>query len=390
MNTRSPTTAWTGIAAAALTGLMGSALLSPGPAAGAAPGEPAPLKLQQIGRFDQPIYVAAAAGDRKRLYIVERRGRILVRYKSRVLRKPLLDITGRVGTEGEGGLLSMAFSPRFARNGKFYVNHTDRRGNTRIAEYKIGRDNRNRAIAKSRREILRIKQPYSNHNGGQLQFGPDRMLYIGMGDGGGAGDPDGNAQDLGSLLGKMLRIDPRPKGARAYRIPPENPFAGRNGARPEIYSYGLRNPWRFSFDRTSGALVIADVGQDAREEVHYAAAGAARGANFGWPAFEGSRRYSDAPAPGAAGPTLEVDHSEGWCSITGGYVARKARSAIHGRYVYGDFCSGEIRTALLTTDGARDERTTGLKVGNLVSFGEDAAGGLYAVSLGGAVYRLAG
>lgn len=389
MNTRGSTMAWTGIAAAALTGLIGSALLSPVPAAGTA-AEPGPLKLQQIGRFDEPIYVAAATGDRARLYIVERPGRVLVRYKSRVLRKPLLDIGSRVGTEGEGGLLSVAFSPRFAKDRKFYVNHTDRRGDTRIAEYRVGKDNRNRAIAKSRREILRIKQPYSNHNGGQLQFGPDRMLYIGMGDGGGAGDPDGNAQDLGSLLGKMLRIDPRPKGTRAYRIPPDNPFVGRSGARPEIYSYGLRNPWRFSFDPASGAMVIADVGQDAREEVHYAAAGAARGANFGWPAFEGSRRYSDVPAPGAVAATLEVDHSEGWCSITGGYVVRNVRSAIRGRYVYGDFCAGEIRTALLNPDGATDEHTTGLRVDNLVSFGEDAAGRLYAVSLGGRIYRLVG
>ena len=233
-----------------------------------------------------------------------------------------------------------------------------------------------------------------NHNGGDIAFGPEGLLYIGTGDGGGAGDEHGsrgNGQNLGSLLGKLLRIDPRPAGGRAYGIPASNPFAGRKGARAEIYSYGLRNPWRWSFDRATGDIVIADVGQGSVEEVSFLRRGGARGANFGWRAWEGSERFADQPAPGAIFPVIEKSHGDGWCSITGGYVVRDpALPALRGRYVYGDFCLGQLRSARLTPGKASADRSLGLpRVASLSSFGEDAGGRVYVVSLEGSVYRLA-
>jgi glucose/arabinose dehydrogenase len=220
-------------------------------------------------------------------------------------------------------------------------------------------------------------------------------MYIGTGDGGGANDRHGsrgNAQDLGSLLGKILRIDPRPSGGQPYGVPSGNPFVGRSGARPEIYSYGLRNPWRFSFDRTTEDLTIADVGQDAIEEIDFTRRGEASGANYGWRPFEGTRRIYDEPAPGAVAPVIQLTHSDGNCSVTGGYVVRdKALPALAGRYVYGDLCKGELRSARLTPGSASgDAAIPGVgKVEQLSSFGEDARGRVYAVSLSGPVYRLA-
>jgi hypothetical protein len=242
--------------------------------------------------------------------------------------------------------------------------------------------------------VLRMADPEPNHNGGLMLFGPDGLMYAGTGDGGGANDQHGargNAQSLGSLLGKILRIDPRQSGSRPYTVPSSNPFAGRSGARAEIYAYGLRNPWRFSFDRSTGDLAIADVGQDAVEEVDFVRKGHGRGANFGWRPWEGRRRNFDEPAPGAIFPVITHQHSDGFCSITGGYVVRdRGVPALYGRYVYGDYCEGRIRAATLRAG----HRTTGKvlslpKVGGLSSFGEDAAGRVYATSLNGPVYRIA-
>ena len=232
-----------------------------------------------------------------------------------------------------------------------------------------------------------------NHNGGLLLFGPDKHLYIGTGDGGGGGDQHGargNAQNLGSLLGKLLRIDPAEAGGRPYSVPSDNPFVGRDGARGEIYSYGLRNPWRYSFDRKTGDLSIGDVGQDEVEEIDFVRRGKGRGANFGWRPFEGRSRYAPGEsAPGHVPPVITRSHGDGWCSITGGVVVRDPNlPALRGRYVFGDFCEGRILSARLSAGRARSVRNTPLKVDSLSSFGEDARGRVYAVSLGGPVFRL--
>jgi glucose/arabinose dehydrogenase len=241
------------------------------------------------------------------------------------------------------------------------------------------------------RLIMKMADSEGNHNGGLLLFGPDGLLYVGTGDGGGAGDrhgPRGNAQNLGSPLGKILRLDVRDPGP--YRIPAANPFAGRPGARGEVYAYGLRNPWRFSFDRANGDLAIGDVGQNAIEEIDFVRFGDGRGANFGWRVFEGRRRYTEGErAPGAIPPVIETKHSDGNCSITGGVVVRdRALAGLYGRYVFGDFCKGLILSAHLKRPRATSLRSTGLRVKSLSSFGEDASGRVYAVSLDGPVYRL--
>jgi glucose/arabinose dehydrogenase len=342
--------------------------------------------LQRIGTFDEPVYVSSPPGDRRRLFVVERTGRIRVVVDGKVRARPFLDIAGRVSTGGERGLLSVAFAPDYASSGRFYVDYTDRRGDTRIVEYR--RAGAERADPGSARQLIFQRQPEPNHNGGLLLFGPDGKLYVGFGDGGGGGDPHGrrgNAQDLGTLLGKILRIDPVPAAGRPYTIPASNPFAGRPGARGEIWAYGLRNPWRFSFH--SGALLIGDVGQEAVEEIDVVRRA---GANLGWRVFEGrSRSTSGETAPRAQGPALERFHRDGNCSITGGLVVRdRAVPALRGRYVFGDFCTGRIESARVRGGALRGVRATGLHVGELSSFGEDARGRAYAISLSGPVYRL--
>jgi glucose/arabinose dehydrogenase len=351
------------------------------------------LRLARVGSFAQPVFVTGAPGDRRRLFVVEQAGRIRVVRGGKTLARPFLDIRALVTSGGEQGLLSVAFAPDYARSGRFYVYYTDKRGQQRIAEYR--RATADRANAGSARLVLRMADPEANHNGGLMLFGPDDLLYVGTGDGGGGDDQHGargNGQNLGSLLGKLLRIDPRRSGGRAYRVPRTNPFVGRTAARGEIYSYGLRNPWRFSFDRRSGDLVIADVGQDAIEEVDFVRRGGARGANFGWRALEGRQQnFPGESAPGAVAPVIEKRHSDGWCSITGGYVVRdRALPALYGRYVYGDYCVGRLRAARLQTGRASADRQLALpKVENLSSFGEDTSGRVYVVSLSGPVYRLA-
>ena len=352
------------------------------------------VRLVALGRFREPVHVTAPPGDRRRVFVVQRGGTIRVLRGGRRLRRPFLNLRGRVTAGGEQGLLSMAFAPDYARSRRFYVNYTDRSGFQRVVEYRRSRASADRANAGSARLILRYDGLEANHNGGLVVFGPDRLLYVGTGDGGGADDQHGargNAQDLGSLLGKILRIDPRRSGGRPYRVPAGNPFAGRGGARAEIYSYGLRNPWRFSFDRATGDLTIGDVGQNAVEEIDFVPRGAGRGANFGWRPFEGSRRNFDEPAAGHVPPVIELSHSAGNCSVTGGHVVRDpALRALAGRYVYGDFCVGQLRSARLAPGRAIEDRALGLRrVPSLSSFGEDARGRVYVTSLNGPVYRLA-
>jgi glucose/arabinose dehydrogenase len=350
------------------------------------------VRLVSIGRFSSPLYVTAPQGDRRRVFVVEQAGRIVVVRGGRRLAQPFLDIRSKVSSADEQGLLSLAFAPDYARTGRFYVYYTERSGAQAIWEYR--RANQDRANPASARLVLRMADTESNHNGGIMIFGRDHLMYVGTGDGGGANDQHGargNAQSLGSLLGKILRIDPRASGGHPYTAPSSNPFAGRSGARPEIYAYGLRNPWRFSFDRVTGALAIGDVGQDAVEEIDFVAKDAGRGANFGWRPWEGRRRNFDEPAPGAIFPVITHSHSEGFCSITGGYVVRdRSVPALYGRYVYGDYCEGRLRAATLRVGRRTTGHTLALpKVPGLSSFGEDAAGRVYATSLTGPVYRLA-
>jgi glucose/arabinose dehydrogenase len=340
------------------------------------------------------VYVTAPRGDRRRAFVVQQGGKIRVVRGGQVRPAPFLDLTPRVTSGGEQGLLSMAFAPDYAKTRRFYVNYTDRAGVQRVVEYRRSKSNPERADNASARLVLRYDGIESNHNGGLVTFGPDGLLYIGTGDGGGADDQHGtrgNGQDLGKLEGKLLRIDPRRSGGRPYSVPASNPFVSRAGAKPEIYSYGLRNPWRFSFDRTTGDLSIGDVGQDQVEEVDFVRRGRGRGANFGWRPFEGNRRNFNEPAPGAIGPVIAHQHSEGWCSVTGGYVVRDPTvPSLFGRYVYGDFCEGRVRTARLRAGRAVPDRKLDLRaVPSISSFGEDGAGHVYFVSLGGPIYRLA-
>jgi len=349
------------------------------------------VKLKRVGSFDAPVFVTAPPGDRTRQLVVEQGGRIMVLRDGRKLGTPFLDLREQVTTGSEQGLLSLAFAPDYADSGLFYVYFTDTDGDQRIVEFR--RRDADRGDPGSARLVLRMEDPESNHNGGLLLFGPDGLLYVGTGDGGGGGDQHGargNAQNLGSLLGKLLRIDPRASGGRAYSIPARNPFVGRAGARGEIYAYGLRNPWRFSFDRKRGDLSIGDVGQNAFEEIDFVRRGAGRGANFGWRPYEGRSRYADGEsAPGHVKPVIVRSHSDGFCSVTGGVVVRDARlRGLRGRYVWGDFCEGRIESARLSRGRARGVRQTSLKVDGLSSFGEDAQGRVYVTSLGGPVYRI--
>ena len=352
------------------------------------------VRLVSVGTFDTPLYVTAPPGDRRRVFVVEQGGMIRVLRGGKPRATPFLDITSRVTSGGEQGLLSMAFAPDYAKTRRFYVNYTDRSGVQRVVEYKRSKSNPERVNAGSARLVLRYDGIESNHNGGLVVFGPDDLLYIGTGDGGGADDQHGsrgNAQDLSKLEGKLLRIDPRRSGGRPYAVPASNPFVGRSSARPEIYSYGLRNPWRFSFDRTTGDLTIGDVGQNAIEEIDFARKGEARGANYGWRPLEGRRRNFDEPAPDAVAPVIELTHDDGNCSVTGGYVVRDPQlPGLTGRYVYGDYCKGQLRSARLSTGSASDDRALGVDtIPDLSSFGEDASGRVYVVSLQGRVYRLA-
>ncbi len=329
-----------------------------------APAEPAqrrPVRLLLLGRFDEPTYVAAPRGDNRR-FVVEREGRIRVVQGGRVLGTPFLDITDRVTTGGESGLLSMAFARDYSQSRRFWVYYTDSQGFLQIDQFRASASNRNRADPGSRRSVIRVPHHRFNHKGGQLQVAPDGTLLAGFGDGGAGGDPDENAQNLSRMLGKLIRIRPNPNGG--YSIPADNPFRNRPGARPEIYAYGLRNPYRFSFDRRRGGLTIGDVGQDEIEEIDFvpgrSGGRAPRGGyNFGWDTFEGRNRYESGTAPGHVPPVLQHTHGQGFCSITGGYVIRDRSlgRGWYGRYVYGDYCDGTLRLSRLRRPNAGTRRT---------------------------------
>ncbi|HEV7496143.1 PQQ-dependent sugar dehydrogenase [Baekduia sp.] len=351
------------------------------------------VKLVKVGSFDQPLYVTAPPADKRRIFVVGQGGEIDVVRVGRKLSTPFLDIRSQVTAGGEQGLLGLAFAPDYARSGLFYVYFTGKDTKEHLVEFHRKSDDL--ADPASARTVFVHDDPEPNHNGGQLAFGPDNFLYVGTGDGGGGNDQHGargNAQNLRSPLGKILRIDPRASGDKPFSAPSSNPFVNRAGALPEIYAYGLRNPWRFSFDRANGDLVIGDVGQDAVEEIDFARKGTARGANFGWRPYEGRHRNFNEPAPGAKFPVITKSHDDGWCSITGGYIVRdRAVGGLYGRYVYGDYCKGQLRSARLSGGKASgDQPIPGLPtISGLDSFGQDAAGRVYVVSQTGAVYRFA-
>ena len=342
------------------------------------------ITLEQIAAgLNQPVFLTSAKDGTNRRFIVEQIGRIRLLQPGSSSSTQFLDISSRVLFEGERGLLGLAFHPQFSINRRFFVNYTRRPdGATVIAEYHASAANPNLADATTETVLLTISQPYENHNGGMIEFGPDGYLYIGMGDGGSGNDPENRAQNLTELLGKMLRID----ADRPQSPPPTNPFFGSISGRGEIFAYGFRNPWRFSFDRLTGQLYVADVGQDAREEIDIVTSGG----NYGWRVFEGTRCTNLGPAsctaPGFIPPIAEYVNtgSSGRCSIIGGYVYRGTQANLpNGAYVYGDYCSGEI---FMLKDGVQ---TVLLDTAfEISSFGEDESGEVYVVNLGGSVYRI--
>jgi len=345
--------------------------------------------------FSKPVLVTHANDGSGRVFVVEQTGTIRIVKDGTVLATPFLSLATSISTGGEQGLLGLAFHPSFKTNGKFYVNLTLGNGNTAINEYRVT-TNPDHADWRTGRRILTIAQPYANHNGGHLAFGPDGFLYIATGDGGSAGDPGNRAQSLSTLLGKLLRIDVNgTSGTRNYRIPASNPFVGRTGL-DEIWSYGLRNPWRFSFDRATGHLWIGDVGQGAWEEIDRGTSVTpARGINFGWRVLEGRHCFNPRTGCSTSGkraPLVEYAHAvtgEDNCSVTGGYVYRGAQVPLQGAYLFGDYCSGRI--------WAIDHAATSPAVPtlmldttyNISSFGEDEAGEMYVADLGGGrIYRI--
>ena len=328
----------------------------------------------------RPVGIQNAGDGSGRLFILEQMGRILIYDHGRVSPTPFLNIIDEVGSSGnEQGLLGLAFHPRYAENGQFFVNYTDRNGNTVIARFHVS-DDPNVADPASETPLLHVDQPFPNHNGGMLAFGPDGYLYAGLGDGGSGGDPLGNGQNTKVLLGKILRLDV--DSGNPYAIPADNPFGS------EVWAYGLRNPWRFSFDRATGDLWIGDVGQNAWEEIDFLPAGSPGGANFGWNLIEGSHPYSGDAQPGLILPVAEYSHAEGGCSVTGGTVYRGAAlPEWQGIYLYGDYCSGKVWGLIRSTGGwqSRVQFDTGFSIS---SFGVDEAGEVYIANLQGSIHRL--
>jgi glucose/arabinose dehydrogenase len=339
--------------------------------AGSALGSPSAFRKVVLRRgLSTPVDLATPRTQPQRLYVVEQRGTVRVIERGKIRRGFFLDVRKLVTAGGEQGLLGLAFDPRYASNHFVYVNYTDTAGNTKIVRYTT---DGSRAIPTSARELLSIDQPYANHNGGDLVFGPDGYLYIGMGDGGSGGDPQNRAQNMQTFLGKLLRLDIR-----------------RPGSAPEIVGLGLRNPWRYSFDRRTGDLYIGDVGQGSIEEIDFTPAGSQDLENYGWNVYEGSQRFGDGtPSTGTlVFPVYEYTHARG-CTVVGGYVYRgKAMSALRGRYVFGDYCSGTIWSLRMSGGKATDVRVEPFRISGLTSFGEDAAGELYAAAYDGVVYRL--
>jgi glucose/arabinose dehydrogenase len=334
-----------------------------------------------------PLFVGHAGDGSGRLFVVEQPGRIRIIRDGQVVPEPFLDITDLVGCCGERGLLSVAFHPDYANNGDLFVNYTDRNGDTVVARYEVSTTDPNRADPASAETILFVDQPAANHNGGLLLLGPqDGYLYIGLGDGGGGNGQNG--QDLSTLLGKILRIDvDGTSGDLSYSIPPDNPFVDQPEARPEIWALGVRNPWRFSFDRDTGDLWIGDVGSATYEEVNEQPAASAGGENYGWDLMEGTVCRAES-CDAFVAPVSGFDRDEG-CVVTGGYVYRgSAIPDLHGVYLFADYCSGRVWGLVRDASNAwirLDPVETGLRIS---SFGEDANGELYVVDIEGAVYRL--
>jgi glucose/arabinose dehydrogenase len=329
------------------------------------------LRLVTVARgFSEPVFVASTPSQPRRIYVVEQIGRIRVVQRGRVLPTPLLDIQELTEARGEQGLLSMAFHPKYATNHLFYVDYTDNQGDTRVVEYRARPGRSPQRV----RELLFVDQPYANHNGGQLEFGPDGYLYVGMGDGGSGGDPQNRAQNSSSQLGKLLRAD-----------------VSQTRPRWEMVALGLRNPWRLSFDRGTGDLYIGDVGQNDYEEIDFTPRSSPGLENYGWDVYEGNHDFED-KQPGQGKlvfPVYEYSHDEG-CSVTGGYVYRGSRvPAAQGRYFFGDYCSGTVWSLVIRDGKASDVRRHSFRVDSLSSFGQGVGGQLYLVSHEGTIYRLA-
>ncbi len=348
---------------------------------------PASIRVVEVARgFSQPVYVASPAGD-TRLFVVEQTGRIRIIQNGAVLATPFLDVTAKTAAGGERGLLSVAFHPQYATNGFFYIYYTDRAGDTRVERYRAAPATSNTADPASAQEVLFVDQPFANHNGGLLMFGPDGRLYVGLGDGGGSGDPQGNGQNPNTLLGKILRLDV--DGAQPYSIPASNPFVGQAGKRGEIWITGLRNPWRYAFDRDAGLLYVADVGQNQWEEINVLPA-ATGGQNLGWNPMEGMHCFvAGCSQQGLTLPVLEYSHADG-CSVTGGFVYRgSAIPGLRGHYFYSDFCGGWLRSFRWTGSAVADAREWEVgDLGNVTSFGEDSARELYITTAAGMVLKI--
>ena len=370
-----------------------AALLAAGPVAAVDPPGDLALELVASG-FISPVAARHAGDGSGRLFVIEQDGRIMIVDGGAVEPVPFLDISGEVDSTGhEQGLLGIAFHPEYASNGLFFVNYTYDPGpgldRTRVSRFSVSGGDPNLADPTSEQVIIEVEQDFANHNGGDIHFGPDGYLYIGMGDGGSGGDPNNRAQDLTSLLGKMLRIDIDSGGLGNYGIPPGNPFIGNPNASDEIWAYGLRNPWRFSFDRFSGDLFIGDVGQNVWEEIDLQPAVGGGGENYGWSCMEGDDFPNFNPCDGSplSGPILIYGHGPE-CSVTGGYLYRGVIGGLQGKYTFGDYCSGRIWLAVPSGTGwsATEWADTSL---NISSFGEDEGGEIYVVDLGGSVYRFA-
>jgi glucose/arabinose dehydrogenase len=330
-----------------------------------------------ISGLQRPVDLQADGSGR--LFVLEKPGRIRIIENDQLIETPFLDISDRVGSGGnEQGLLGLAFHPQYAQNGRFFVNYTDKNGDTVLARFQVSSDP-NVADPNSEVKILGVDQPFANHNGGGLVFGPDGYLYAGLGDGGSQGDPFGNAQNTGVLLGKILRLDV--DSAEPYAVPADNPFGN------EVWAYGLRNPWRFSFDKSTNDLYIADVGQNTWEEIDFLPAGSPGGTNFGWNFREGAHDYKGGGPAGMVEPVAEYSHSEGGCSVTGGYVYRGSLPEWNGIYLYADYCKGLIWGLIQSDGGWQSQPLFDLDV-TITSFGQDSSGELYILSDSGSIFRL--
>jgi glucose/arabinose dehydrogenase len=347
------------------------------------------LKLVKIADFNQPVEIKSAPGYPKLMFVVEQSGVVKIINNGKKVARPFLNISSKVNYGGERGLLSIAFPADYLKSGKFYVYYTDKQGDIRVDEY-LRSKNPLLANPGSARPVIEIPhKENSNHNGGQMHFLGD-YLYFGTGDGGGSGDPDGNAQNLNVLLGKMIRINPEKKNGRSYSIPATNPFVGKPG-RDEIFAYGLRNPFRWSFDKTSSSprMIIADVGQSEFEEINYLTLAQARGANFGWNYLEGNAQYQGSAPVGTIKPVLTLAHNNGYCSVIGGIVVRDRQlSSLLGQYIFSDFCKGGLQRFTAQLGSVQNVRRTNIAATQISSFGESANGRVWLTSLTGPVYRL--